>query len=185
MQKREALLHAALVLFAQRGFHGTPVPDVAERARVATGTLYRYFEDKEALANAVHRRCTEQLSQALIEGFPSDATVREQLAELWRRLWRFAVEHPEMLDFLELHDHETYLDDYSREVQQRLLQPMVALVTEAQTKHVVKSEPPVVLLAMAWGAFIGLYKATRRGLVEMNDGMRQACEEAVWHALRA
>lgn len=47
--KREAILAAALDLFAERTFEGTPVPLIAERAGVATGTIYRYFESKETL----------------------------------------------------------------------------------------------------------------------------------------
>ena len=183
-QKREALLDAALELFAERGFHGTPVPEVAERAKVATGTLYRYFEDKEALVNAVFRRCNEQILQAVVEGFPTDTAVREQFAEIWRRLWKLAKERPAVLDFLELHDHDTYLDDYSRECQGRLLQPIVALLTDAQAQQIVKSLPPMVLVSIGWGAFAGLYKGVRRGHLKLDAELVRASEDAVWHALR-
>lgn len=183
-QKREALLDAALALFAERGFHGTPVPEVAERAKVATGTLYRYFEDKEALVNAVYRRCNEQILQAVVEGFPTDATVREQFAEIWRRLWKLAKERPAVLDFLELHDHETYIDDYSRECQGRLLQPVVALLTDAQAKQIVKPLPAMMLVSIAWGAFAGLYKGVRRGHLKLDAELVTASEDAIWHALR-
>ncbi|MBI1945803.1 MAG: TetR/AcrR family transcriptional regulator [Deltaproteobacteria bacterium] len=182
--KREALLDAALALFAERGFHGTTVPEVAERAKVATGTLYRYFEDKDALVNAVFRRCNEQLQQAVVEGFPTDAAVREQFVELWRRLWKFAEERPAMLDFLELHDHETYIDDYSRECQGKLLQPIVALLTDAQAKQIVKPLAPMMLWSMMWGAFAGLYKGVRKGRLKIDAELVTASEAAVWHALR-
>ena len=54
--KQDAILAAALQLFAQKGFHGTAVPDVAQLAGVATGTIYRYFSSKEALVNAVFQQ---------------------------------------------------------------------------------------------------------------------------------
>ena len=53
--KREAILAAALDLFNERSFNGTPMPLVAERAGVGAGTIYRYFESKEALGNVVYR----------------------------------------------------------------------------------------------------------------------------------
>ena len=46
---------AALELFVERGFYGTAVPEIAERAGVGAGTIYRYFESKEALVNALYR----------------------------------------------------------------------------------------------------------------------------------
>jgi AcrR family transcriptional regulator len=44
--KRDAILDAALELFAEFGFYGTAVPQVAEKAKVGAGTIDRYFENK-------------------------------------------------------------------------------------------------------------------------------------------
>src|SRR4029077_3887695 len=87
--KREAILEAALELFAERGFHGTAVPLVAERAQVGAGTLYRYFTSKEALVNALFQQWKAALFQALTADFPTDAPPRQQFHELWQRLGRF------------------------------------------------------------------------------------------------
>ena len=56
VDKREAILQAALELFVERGFYGTAVPEIADRASVGAGTIYRYFESKEALVNAIYRQ---------------------------------------------------------------------------------------------------------------------------------
>src|SRR5215470_7124921 len=47
--KHAAILAAALAEFAARGFAATRLDDVARRARVAKGTIYLYFRDKESL----------------------------------------------------------------------------------------------------------------------------------------
>src|SRR5438105_1854269 len=66
--KRRRILDAALRVFAERGFHGTSVPEVAEAAAVGTGTVYRYFENKEALVNQVYRDAKQRLRGALLDG---------------------------------------------------------------------------------------------------------------------
>ena len=48
----DELAAAALELCAERGVHATRVADVAERAGVTVGTVYRYFRDKDALIDA-------------------------------------------------------------------------------------------------------------------------------------
>lgn len=48
-QTRQALVRAALELFIEQGYRGTPVSDVAARAGVAKGTVYRHFADKQAM----------------------------------------------------------------------------------------------------------------------------------------
>src|SRR6202030_440194 len=49
IDRREAILAAALEEFSARGFAATRLDDVARRAGVAKGTIYLYFKDKEAL----------------------------------------------------------------------------------------------------------------------------------------
>jgi AcrR family transcriptional regulator len=50
---RERILAAAEALFSTRGFHGTGLRDIAERAGVAVGNVYTHFPTKEALFEAL------------------------------------------------------------------------------------------------------------------------------------
>ncbi len=52
--KRLLLLHAAITVFSQKGFHETKMQDIADEAGVGKGTLYEYFETKEDLFFAVY-----------------------------------------------------------------------------------------------------------------------------------
>src|SRR5437870_13259529 len=45
--KRSRILHAAVKVFARRGYFAARVADVARRAGVAGGTIYLYFRNKE------------------------------------------------------------------------------------------------------------------------------------------
>lgn len=49
----EALLAAALEVFARKGFRSASMAEIASAARVSTGNVYRYFENKSALYGAV------------------------------------------------------------------------------------------------------------------------------------
>jgi len=51
--KRIAILAAAMRLFAERGFHGTSVADMAKETDLPVGSIYTYFENKEAVLAAV------------------------------------------------------------------------------------------------------------------------------------
>jgi AcrR family transcriptional regulator len=61
----QELLDAALVLFVEKGFSATRSEEVAARAGVSKGTLYRYFPSKEELFKAVVRA---NLSARIAEG---------------------------------------------------------------------------------------------------------------------
>lgn len=54
--RQDAILDAALYLFAKKGYSGTTMADIAKQARVATGTLYLYFGDKEQVLTSCAMR---------------------------------------------------------------------------------------------------------------------------------
>src|SRR5437588_11105461 len=91
--KRETIMAAALELFVERGFFGTAVPEIADRAGVGAGTIYRYFESKEALVNAIYREEKVRFAHLVVDDFPAAATTREQFRTLWNRMAKYAVTH--------------------------------------------------------------------------------------------
>src|SRR5712672_4618976 len=47
---RQAILRAALALFAEKGFYTTTTKAISRKAKIAEGTLFNYFQTKEDLA---------------------------------------------------------------------------------------------------------------------------------------
>jgi TetR/AcrR family fatty acid metabolism transcriptional regulator len=52
-EKRRAIVHAAVKVFAEKGYHGCRIADVARQAGVAYGLVYHYFKNKDALLESV------------------------------------------------------------------------------------------------------------------------------------
>lgn len=182
--KREAILDAALELFAERGFHGTAVPLVAERAKVGAGTIYRYFESKEALVNALYQREKQALGAAIVDAFPFDSPPRAQFHFFWDRISVYALAHPTELAFLELHHHAPYLDATSRAVEEAVLAPAFVFFQNAIEAQVVKPLDPMLLGALVWGAFTGLVRAAREGRLPLTPESLLRAEECCWEAIR-
>src|SRR5262249_6489660 len=137
--KREAVLAAALQLFSERAFDGTPMPLVAERAGVGAGTIYRYFASQEALGNAVFRECKLALQRHLLErrsGGPN--TPREEFGALWQGLWTFFQEQPAACRFLETHSHAGYLDDASRAISDAVFVSLSEFVRRGQAAGAIR-----------------------------------------------
>lgn len=181
--KRDAILKAALTCFVEQGFYGTAIPKIATGAQVGAGTIYRYFEHKEALVNAVYQNAKTLLIAALLDEFPESAPARQQFAELWRRLAAFAQSEPEALVFLELHHHQPYLSDESRAIELAALEPIVAFFLRAAQAGAVKDAPPEVLISMVWGAFVGLIKSQRLGHLTLTPEVVATSEACCWDML--
>jgi AcrR family transcriptional regulator len=66
-ERRQAILDAALTVFAEHGYEAARLDDMAARAGVAKGTLYLYFKDKQALFEALVRGAVSPMLQKVGE----------------------------------------------------------------------------------------------------------------------
>jgi AcrR family transcriptional regulator len=81
------IVDAALSLFVERGFAATRLDDVAERAGVSKGTVYLYFDSKEALlAEAVGRDIGPMLTEFALR-IDDDSLSASALIESFMRRW--------------------------------------------------------------------------------------------------
>lgn len=183
--KRDRILDAALSLFAERGFHGTPVPLVAEKAGVGAGTIYRYFASKEALVNALYQRWKMAFIDCVSADFPIDKTTRAQWSHVFRRAVEFAQKNPQAFDFLELHHHAPYLDDASRALEHRVITLASSILGAARIMKATRDEDPALLISLVWGGLIQLVRCARQGMLVLDASTLDRFEALTWEALRA
>jgi TetR/AcrR family transcriptional regulator, fatty acid metabolism regulator protein len=79
IDKRDALLRAAIETFAARGFFNAQVADVARTAGVAAGTVYLYFRGKDDLLISIFEKT---MKEAIASGRESIATQTDPLTQL-------------------------------------------------------------------------------------------------------
>lgn len=98
-QRRAELLAAAVVEFAENGYHATRTADIAARADVSQPYVYALFPDKRALFLACHDWTTEQIKEAL-EKAVADAAEGEPLERALDRAYQVLFDaHPHQVLF--------------------------------------------------------------------------------------
>ncbi len=120
--KRDAILRAAIDVFAERGFFNAQVADVARAAGVAAGTVYLYFRGKDDLLISIFDRTMKEAIAAGRDSVAARTSPLDRLRENARlhleRLGRdrdlaivFQVELRQSTKFME-HYSATYLREY-------------------------------------------------------------------------
>jgi AcrR family transcriptional regulator len=183
--KRQAILEAALELFVARGFHGTAVPLVAEKAGVGAGTIYRYFANKEALVNELFREHKQAIARHVLDKFPFDAPAREQFRTFFHRIIGYARTRPRAFAFLELHSHADYLDDESLEVERQIFEFGLRFFESTQAKGEIKKLDPMLMIGVLFGAIVGVVKLSWERKLELTDEAAETAEQLCWEAIRA
>ncbi len=178
--KRRAVLYAALTLMVERGFYGTAMPEIADKAKVGVGTIYRYFADKEALGNTLYRQGKQALAETLWRDLPGELGWQAQFQEVWRRLVSFAQRQPLMLRFLELHYHASYLDAESLALEQSARGPASDYLQRAIAAGAVRRLPPELLADMVWAMLIAV--CANKEMLSRPD-LVQAAGDCAWAAI--
>src|SRR3712207_1303002 len=63
--RRDQILHAAMICFAKCGFHQTTMHDISAEAGISVGLIYRYFESKEAIISTLAEEHKKELADLL------------------------------------------------------------------------------------------------------------------------
>ncbi|UJJ30188.1 TetR/AcrR family transcriptional regulator [Halopseudomonas maritima] len=182
--KRSAILRAALAVFAEGGVNGVPMPALANKAGVGTGTIYRYFSSKDVLVNQLFREQRQFKRDLLFDGLDRTLDAEAQFRLVWQRMIRYSREHPDTYRFLEMQDHRPYLDSESRQLEQRFFAPLVSQYRDYQAQGVYRSDLRAeVLMAMVWGCFANLIKCEREGLLTLEQADLDAACTTCWSML--
>ncbi|MCF4167434.1 TetR/AcrR family transcriptional regulator [Zavarzinia compransoris] len=195
------ILDAALALFADKGFDATAVPEIAAAAGVGTGTIYRHFETKEALGNAVWQRAKRDLMGALAPAFdrpampppaspspsPSDvaAAHRACFMAVWAAGCAFATTSPAAFHFLEFHHEPRFLDRQSLRLSEQSVAPIHGFIAEGQALGVLAPLSPEVMSALVWGALTGLVRHAALMNRPLDPDLVRDSGATIWRAVAA
>jgi AcrR family transcriptional regulator len=123
-ERRRSILQAARRTFFENGFHHATVDSVAERAEVSKGTVYLYFESKEAVLAHLLLEGLEDLvaeleqAYAETEALPAD----EQLAALAQAYLGFFQKEPQYFPFLMAMDRGRFQEAIPPQLYQEILE---------------------------------------------------------------
>jgi TetR/AcrR family transcriptional regulator len=92
--RKEEILDVATRLFAERGYEGASMNDVAEQVGMRKASLYYHFATKDALYEAVLERLVASLQAALEAIYVSSGTYAERLDAITETLVTVLASHP-------------------------------------------------------------------------------------------
>ncbi len=181
---RQRLLRAALELFTANGFRATTTPEIAERAGVAEGTIYRHFSGKEHLLNEVYR-AAHRWASGLVAEIDSPHPPEERLQRIGRRLLEGAERDPAAARMLLLTRDDRHLDERSRAAAREFRGALQQVIAAGKSNGVVRAGP-AELWAAVWLSVVA-FAAERIAGREWTAEQPQVGQvlEAAWDAIRA
>lgn len=164
-ERRQALLGAALDEFFEKGFAASRMSDIAKRAKLSKGTLYLYFNSKEAMFRALVESLASpnlEMIETIIEG---SGSLRDALAGI-SRFAPLLIRHTELPRLMKVlvgdsHMFPQMVRAYRQELIERVLAMIAGMLRRAKESGEADIEDPELTarIVMAPVVLSGLWQA--------------------------
>lgn len=184
LDKKAAIMKAALVLFTQRGFHGTPTAMISESAGVSTGILFRYFKTKNDLINSVYFSAKERMSQALGEGCEGEKGVCNKARRIWGNSIRWGMENPEEFLFIQQFHSSPFISDITQQEAEKNFTFLNFVIDDGIKRGMIKQTERSLVLEMLFSANAAVVRSIiQAGSIKDIDELINRSFDIVWDGL--
>ena len=98
-QKMEQILETSLLLFSQKGFFSTTIPDIAKDMHMSVGNFYNYFSSKELLAKELIKYSSNILGSEIKKVNEQAIPVEEKIKKIVTLYFKIAKYKPQHIDY--------------------------------------------------------------------------------------
>jgi AcrR family transcriptional regulator len=166
-KRRHQILEAAVKVFSEKGFEGSTTKEIAKKARVSEGTIFRYFKTKKDILLNLINILTEKSLFQFIEDVEQGLDTREALKNLLKLHYRLIIQNFELLKiiFYEIQFHKELREEFYKNVVSRVLSILEKNIAEQKIRTDVD---PQLAAQTLLGIFIGIIMV--RTMVEEHEG---------------
>lgn len=149
--KKKAILNAALKLFNERGFDGTPTSLIAKEAGVATGTLFHYFSTKEELINHLYLSIKEEMILELLDIIGKETSVEKKLERAFVDSILSDLKNPERYKFYQQFCFSPYITKLTKEQALQRFEFLTNMFKQAQQEGLMQKYSPQFIFEISSG----------------------------------
>lgn len=172
--RRQRVLEAAMALASEGGYEAVQMRDVAARADVALGTLYRYFSSKDQLLAAVRAAWTSALERRLGRQPLQGDTRAERVIDFLTRATRPLERRPRLAEALVLSvaTRDPHAAAYQREVSSWMDRIVLEVLSglDDDEAHVLRE-----VLAHVWNSVLLAWVNGHMEVERMYEVLRSTC----------
>ncbi len=183
--KRDRILHASLMLFFQKGYFNTSVHDIREKADVSIGLVYRYFKNKEEIAQTVYTELVEDMTEVIEGILELETSFRERARGIMRYYLGVTETSPEMVDFILFARHQEIMPGNTPICASRPPELIRGMVINAMERNEIRQMHLAISAPTIFGPMVRVIQQRLIGVIKVPvDSLLDDIWESAWRAAK-
>ena len=184
---RQRLIRAALELFTTRGYHETTTAQIAKKAGIAEGTIYKHFASKQHLVNELYRAAQRWAARVVQETArdPQPGTARVRLAAVAHGLVEGSAQETAIVKLGLLEPLSSVLDEESRKTEREFRAALERIIAEGKAQGSVRAGAVEVWSGVWLSVISHALRKIAAGEWKTADTSVRLVIEAAWKSISA
>lgn len=183
--KTAQIFAATLLLVRENGLSGITMSEIAKAAKIATGTLYIYFENKETLINELFTECRKSSVAIYFEGYHAEMPFKEGFRIVWNNLLQFRIDHFEKAVFMDQCYHSPFITETTKELTKKMIHPLFKLVETGKAIKALKELDNLMLLTYMVGGINEYVKRSKYSAKKITKQDAMHLFNLCWDGIKA
>ena len=153
-EKRALLIKTAVKLFTENGFDNTSTASISKKAKVATGTLFHYFENKKELISEAYLDTKKEIFAELKKNISEQDSTENTIRKLFTNSILWGVDNPEKIQFLLQFSSSPYISSVTRKKIEEDEEYFIEFLRKGIKEKVIKNLPIDYILASSFNQIV-------------------------------
>ena len=166
-KRKNQILEAAVEVFSKKGYEGSTTKEIAKKAKVSEGTIFRYFETKKEILIYMLNVLIDQTLSEFVEQIENEHDPEEAIKSLLKLHNKFIVNNYDLLRILiyEVQFHKDLREEFRNSILDKIVDVSAGIIKEINPNSDVD---PYVASRAVLGIFLGLVVANSFSKSEEN-----------------
>lgn len=182
--KIEMIYEATLQLTKEVGIAGITVAKIAKQAKLATGTVYIYFKNKEELINQLYLHLKKQTAEDLLKDVDLTSPIKVCFKKLWLNALQNKLSNFKEGIFMEQYYHSPYISKETKQLVSSQMLPIIELLERGKNELVIKPIENELMLNLMAGFIRQLAYAQQEMQLELTQDRIETTFQMIWDALK-
>ncbi|HEY8365849.1 MAG TPA: TetR/AcrR family transcriptional regulator [Bacteroidia bacterium] len=182
--KKVAIYQAALRRVNKNGYGGLTMQELAKDAKLATGTVYLYFENKEDLVNELIINTKEEMVDAIYDGLDLEEPLFPFFKKMVSNYLEYGINNLDKIIFLEQFYRSEFITSQTKLALTEIWEPFRNQLISPKNEMLLKDGNRDLMLKNFEGGINQIIKTIKEHNLVYNKLMRDQILDVLWCSIR-